>query len=221
MRFLPLLALFLAACGKLFANSSAPTAKPQPMPPTSSGSKLNPASRAEDATCALAATPKTALSTRTVMTCNWKSSCLDGGWIRLGHNINVTTIKITSQSDGKIYEGSYDEGSGNLSFAPKSCPRRGSTFVLQFELVNPKISGESSQASGSAEPIITLTAVTLDHADSVEKLTLYANPCIRHITTVTSCEAGAPLIDIDSEIPSCASLNLELGDSCPAGLEKC
>lgn len=218
MRCVVISALYLTACGKSFAESRIKKSVLQQdaITETKPNMSNSPPPVEQHAACALATAQSPPLSTRKVMTCTWKSTCQEGGSIPLGYDISPASIKITGQFDGKSYPGTYIEQTGYLAFAPGTCPQRGSTFLLQFDVVVPTNNHDASDTSTNS-----LTAIEFLPAKTSEKLILYADPCSPQESRVTSCEAGAPLVELDSEIPRCSDLNLDLGDNCPAGFEKC
>jgi hypothetical protein len=158
----------------------------------------------EDAACELAPGQAKVEPSRTAMTCTWKSDCATGGVVLLGLNVAPASIKVTGQADAKEYAATYDAASGELRFAQWACPAKSSTFVVQFHEATAEDGGD---------------AATVTQADL--ELTLYAHPCGSSAPQQSICPAGLKTVDVAAEVVTCASLSLELGDTCPAGLEKC
>lgn len=197
----------LAACGKLSTSSGAArSAKPTSTPAAVGSSDMTlalPPDDGEDAACELAPSQASAEPSRAAMTCTWKSDCADGGVVPLGANVDPATIKVTGQADAKEYAATYDRGSGELHFAQWACPAKSSTFVVQFQ----EVATESGKDAAAALAAFDLT--------------LYAHPCGNSAPLQRTCPAGVPTVDVAGEVVTCASLGLELGDTCPAGLERC
>lgn len=198
----------LAACGKLATSSGTPRpATPMSTPRAVDSGDMSltlPPGDGEDAACELAPSQSSGEPSRSAMTCTWKSDCSHGGVVPLGTNVDPATIKITGQADAREYAATYERASGELHFAQWACPARSSTFVVQFQ--------EAATESGG-DAVASIPG-DLD-------LTLYAHPCVHAAPQQRSCPAGVPAVDVVGEVASCASLGLELGDTCPAGLEKC
>jgi hypothetical protein len=206
--FFALLLTPLAACGKLAPDpgvaKSAPPASARPAADSGDVTSALSPGDGEDAACELAPGQASVEPSRTAMTCTWKSDCADGGVVPLGPKVAPASIKVTGQADAKEYAATYDAASGELHFAQWACPAKSSTFVVQFH--------EATAEDG--DDAATATQADLD-------LTLYAHPCGSSAPQQSTCPAGLKTVDVAAEVVTCASLGLELGDTCPAGLERC
>jgi hypothetical protein len=206
--FFAMLLTHSVACGKLSGDPGAAksAAATSAHAPTDTGDKFSalPPADGEDAACEVAPSQAGVEPSRMAMTCTWKSDCADGGVVALGANVDPATIKVTGQADAKEYAATYTRASGELQFAQWACPAMSSTFVVQFQEV-------ATEGGGDA------AAATLADFD----LTLYAHPCGNSAPLQRTCAAGVPMVDVAGEVVTCASLGLELGDTCPAGLERC
>lgn len=201
-----LLGMTMICCGKsgIFGKSEASNASA--IPANIRPQVVAVSTNQNDAICETAPTHPRSYPTLILQTCKWQSNCTDHGVILLGSNIDPNTLRITNQADGKIYHGSYDALSGKLNFPPTDCPPNGATLVIRSTKL-PSQHVVSTETSSSSPASI--------------EMALYANPCSRSLQTEDMCPPGVAYIELKSAEPSCKSLELELGDPCPATLEKC
>lgn len=211
-----ILAMALISCGKisLFSKSKPSSANNFPSidDPVAAKWLRNP----NEAICEIAPSHPRSNPTWTVKTCIWQSNCQDGGTIQLETNLVADTIRVISQSDGKIYNANYDLSSGSITFLTLDCPARGATLVVQY-------AKNFNQPAQSPDSVATNIKVTSSNPTpkSPNEFSLYANPCRANPLTNDLCPPGIAYLDLKSSVPSCQNLNLELGDTCPERLEKC